>query len=281
MRKRAAVIGVFDGVHAGHRHLLDQLKREARERGLEPVAVTFDRHPMELVAPESVPPRICTVGERAELLRAEGVEPILLEFTPGMRAMTAREFLSRLRTEAGVELLLMGFNNRIGSDRRAGAELSDSPVEIVVASELPEAGASSSAVRRAVSLGDMERAAALLGRRFALEGEVVSGRQVGRTIGFPTANISVASGQLVPPNGVYEARAGKYRAVVNIGRRPTLDNGDDVTIEAHLLGFEGNLYGKRLRVEFVRRLRPEMKFGSLEELKLQIERDIESVLHGK
>ena len=194
--------------------------------------------------------------------------------------MTATQFLEMLRAK-GVGLLLMGFNNRIGSDRRCGAELADGSIEVLTATELPQEGVSSSEVRSAVESGDMERAANMLGRPFALEGEVVAGRQVGRTIGFPTANIRVGTGALMPPNGVYEAAVGDRKAVVNIGCRPTLDNGSDVTVEVHLLDFDGNLYGKTLKVEFLRRLRPEMKFGSLEELKAQIARDIESVRNGK
>lgn len=277
---KAAVIGVFDGVHAGHGHLLAQLRAEAARRGLEPVAITFSRHPLELVRPDAVPAQICPLEERLERLRRAGVEPMLLDFTPELRAMTAAEFLAKLKGE-GVELLLMGFNNRIGSDRLPGSRLTGMPVEVLVASELPEAGVSSSEVRSAVGRGDMERAARLLGRPYALEGEVVAGRQVGRTIGFPTANIAVTPGMLLPPNGVYEARAAGHKAVVNIGRRPTLDNGEDVTVEAHLLGFSGDLYGRRLRVEFLRHLRPERKFNSLDELKAQIQRDIESVSHGQ
>ncbi len=280
MPDKAAVVGVFDGVHAGHRHLLHQLREVAGRRGLEPVAVTFSRHPLELVAPEAVPSQICTLSERERLLRAEGVEPLRLDFTPELRAMNAMQFLEMLRAK-GVRLLLMGFNNRIGSDRRSGAELAGAPVEVLTADELPEEGVSSSEVRSAVENGEMERAAHMLGRPFALEGEVVTGRQVGRTIGFPTANIRVSPGALMPPNGVYEAKVGEHKAVVNIGCRPTLDNGNDVTVEAHLLDFDGNLYGKTLKVEFLRRLRQEMKFSSLEELKTQISRDIESVRNGK
>ena len=280
MSEKAAVVGVFDGVHAGHRHLLHQLKEIARSRGLKPVAVTFSRHPLEIVAPGAVPPQICTAAERERLLREEGVEPLWLDFTPELRALTAMQFLEMLR-DNGITLLLMGFNNRIGADRRSGAELADGPIEVITAEELPEGGVSSSEVRGAVARGEMERAAHMLGRPFALEGEVVAGRRVGRTIGFPTANVRVGAGALMPPNGVYEAVVGDRKAVVNIGCRPTLDNGSDITVEVHLLDFEGNLYGKTLKVDFLRRLRPEMKFGSLDELKAQIARDIESVRNGK
>ncbi|MDE7111487.1 MAG: riboflavin biosynthesis protein RibF [Muribaculaceae bacterium] len=280
MRKKAAVIGVLDGVHEGHRYLLRQLKDIAAGRGLDPVAVTFSRHPLTLVRPEAVPPQICPLPERLELIRREGVEPLLLDFTPELRLMTARKFLEGLKGR-GFDLLLMGFNNRIGLDRLSGPELAGGPVEVLTATELPERGICSSEIRAAVSSGNMELAAKMLGRPFALEGEVVGGRRVGRTIGFPTANVSVEPGQLMPPNGVYAACAAGHRAVVNIGRRPTLDNGEDVTVEAHLLDFSGDLYGRTLRVEFLRRLRPEMKFASLDQLKSRIQQDIDSVRDGK
>ncbi|MBD5360825.1 MAG: riboflavin biosynthesis protein RibF [Bacteroides sp.] len=276
MHKRAAVIGVFDGVHRGHQFLLEQLKTEAERRDYQPVALTFDRHPLELVNPGAVPARICSLQERLELLRRAGVEPIVLEFTPELRAMSAREFCAFIRT-LGVDLLLMGFNNRIGSDRKRGAELIDEPIEIIVARELPEGGVSSSAVRKAVGQGDMELAAKLLGRPFVIEGKVVTGRQIGRTIGFPTANIQPSEANaLMPPIGVYAGEVDGRPAVINIGRRPTVNNGNDVTIEVHILDFQGDLYGRHLRVEFLRRLRPEMKFSGLDELKAQIQKDIDN-----
>ncbi|MBD5282381.1 MAG: riboflavin biosynthesis protein RibF [Bacteroides sp.] len=276
MHKRAAVIGVFDGVHRGHQFLLEQLKTEAERRDYQPVALTFDRHPLELVNPGAVPARICSLQERLQLLRRAGVEPIVLEFTPELRAMSAREFCAFIRT-LGVDLLLMGFNNRIGSDRKRGAELIDEPIEIIVARELPEGGVSSSAVRKAVGQGDMELAAKLLGRPFVIEGKVVTGRQIGRTIGFPTANIQPSEANaLMPPIGVYAGEVEGRPAVINIGRRPTVNNGNDVTIEVHILDFHGDLYGRHLRVEFLRRLRPEMKFSGLDELKAQIQKDIDN-----
>ena len=276
MHKRAAVIGVFDGVHRGHQFLLEQLKTEAERRDYQPVALTFDRHPLELVNPGAVPARICSLKERLELLRRAGVEPIVLEFTPELRAMSAREFCAFIRT-LGVDLLLMGFNNRIGSDRKRGAELIDEPIEIIVARELPEGGVSSSAVRKSVGQGDMELAAKLLGRPFVIEGKVVTGRQIGRTIGFPTANIQPGEANaLMPPIGVYAGEVDGRPAVINIGRRPTVNNGNDVTIEVHILDFQGDLYGRHLRVEFLRRLRPEMKFSGFDELKAQIQKDIDN-----
>lgn len=276
MHKRAAVIGVFDGVHRGHQFLLEQLKTEAERRDYQLVALTFDRHPLELVNPGAVPARICSLQERLELLRRAEVEPIVLEFTPELRAMSAREFCAFIRT-LGVDLLLMGFNNRIGSDRKRGTELIDEPIEIIVARELPEGGVSSSAVRKAVGQGDMELAAKLLGRPFVIEGKVVTGRQIGRTIGFPTANIQPSEANaLMPPIGVYAGEVEGHPAVINIGRRPTVNNGNDVTIEVHILDFQGDLYGRYLRVEFLRRLRPEMKFSGLDELKAQIQKDIDN-----
>lgn len=276
MDKLAAAIGVFDGVHRGHIHLIEQLKAEATKRGLLPAVITFSTHPLQLVNPTAAPPRICSLEERIQRLSKLGVKPIVLDFTEELRSMSAARFLEFIHSK-GVELLMMGFNNRIGSDRKTGSELTDAPVEIIVGSELPDRGASSSLVRHAVTEGNMEEASELLGTHFTLEGEVVKGRQIGRTIGFPTANIKVNSGELLPPNGVYAASVGGRKAFVNIGHRPTLDNGGDISVEVHIPGFDGDLYGKVLKVEFLRRIRPEIKFNSLDELKAQIQRDINSL----
>ncbi len=269
---KAAIVGVFDGVHRGHRHLLEQLRTLAAERGMEPVVVTFDRHPLSVVSPDRVPPAICSLEERLQRL---GVEAITLPFTAELRQLTAREFLRLLRNH-GITLLLMGFNNRIGSDRLSGADLRSNGegVEVLTASAHPQEGVCSSAVRQAVSQGDMEAAAQLLGSPFSYEATVEHGKQLGRTIGFPTANLQVLPDRLIPPPGVYAGRALDLPCVVNIGHRPTVDSDGHITIEAHIIGYEGDLYDRPLRVEFLRRLRGEKKFASLDQLKQQIQEDV-------
>ncbi len=279
--RRAAVVGTFDGVHRGHLHLLDTLRRLSAERSLQPLVVTFSRHPLALMAPERVPAELTDAGSRRRLLEAEGFEVEVLDFNEDLRRLSAAEFLEMLRARYGVELFVLGFNNRIGSDRLGAAELAGRTiggVQVVAATENPEPGVSSSAIRRALEQGDVDAANRMLGRPYVIEGTVVSGRQLGRTIGFPTANIEPAPGAALPAVGVYAGRMLGHKAVVNIGRRPTVEGRADapLSIEAHLLDFAGELYGKHVSLELLSRLRGEQKFGGLDELKKAIENDVQN-----
>ena len=286
----AVAIGMFDGVHAGHRHLLAQLKSVAGERGMVPGVVTFRSHPTCVLTPDCPVPLISTSCERETLLRAEGIgRVVMLDFNDELRALTSREFMLMLRVTYGVRTLLVGFNHHFGSDRshgftdyhRIGREIG---VEVVLATEVPGAKVSSSIIRRLIAAGQVEKAGALLGRPCRLEGEVVAGRQLGRTIGFPTANVRPLHPELIlPGSGVYAARvtvegdSEVYGAMVNIGWRPTVNSDmQDVTIEAHLLDFSGDIYGKKVRVELPARIRDEHRFPSVEELRLQLTEDVKS-----
>lgn len=279
---RAAVVGTFDGVHLGHLHLLDELKRYAAEFDLQPLALTFNSHPLSLVEPQKVPLLLSSVTERERLIRAAGVDVMVVPFTQELRQMTAAEFLTMLREQYRVSLFVLGFNNRIGCDRISAlsAELpaisEASGVKIVVATELHDFQVSSSAIRNALAQGRVNEAARMLGRQFAVEGEVVQGRQLGRTIGFPTANVAVAPGRMIPAPGVYAGRVLEHNAVINIGTCPTVTHGLDVPIciEAHVINFSGNLYGQTLRVEFLERLRSEKRFDTLNDLKAAIAADV-------
>lgn len=284
--ERAATIGTFDGVHRGHLDVIGQLQQRAAEEGLRPVVVTFDRHPLEVVAPERTPQLLTTAAERLHLLAATGVEVSVYSFTRELMGVTAREWLARLRRELGVTLLLMGHDHTFGCDGK-GLALSDfqrigaeEGVMVERAKALP--GVSSSRIRALLAEGDAAEAARLLGRPFSREGEVVHGNALGRTIGVPTANILPAHGLLIPRAGVYAATAsidaGKpLPAIVNIGRRPTVAQAGDITIETHIPDFCGDLYGHHLRIDFQNFIREEMKFDSLGALKTQIARDIESL----
>ncbi|MDE6316046.1 MAG: riboflavin biosynthesis protein RibF [Muribaculaceae bacterium] len=273
-----ATVGTFDGVHIGHRYLLEQLCREGRDRGLSPLAVTFDRHPLSLVNPESTPPVITDVDEQSDAMRALGVRLLRVPFTPELRAMTGHDFLSMLHDRHGVKALMIGFNNHLGCDRDRSPEVDG--VELVHCAELPEhSGVSSSMIRTLIANGAVDQAALLLGRPFTISGTVVSGRQLGRRLGFPTANVGVAPDHVMPAPGVYAATVGDYPAVVNVGRRPTVDHPDaPLSVEAHLIGFSGNLYNSYIRIEFISRLRAERRFNSLEELRDAIAADIDNAL---
>ncbi len=290
--KKLAAIGMFDGVHLGHRAMLADLKDRAREMGMEPAAVTFSTHPMNLVRPEAAPRMLMPAEDRRRALAEVCGAPdrvIMLDFTPELRQLTAREFMKMLRDTFDVGALYLGYNHRFGSDRMADFDdyrrvaASLGMDALLGAEERGPQGCriSSSDVRTALSEGDVGHAAMLLGRPYRIEGEVVGGRQIGRTLGFPTANIVPRDPrQLVPATGVYAARAelsdgSRWKAVVNIGHRPTMGDSLAETIEANLLDFSGDLYGQSITLEFVARLRDEQRFDSLDLLRDQIARDAE------
>ena len=290
--EKAVTIGTFDGVHRGHRLVLETLKREARKRGLQPVAISFDRHPLELVAPERAPGNLTSTRRKEELLRREGVETLILPFNEKLRGMRAYEWLDHIHRKYGVKLLIAGYDNTFGSD---GIDLSIADykamgdaigIEVMAAPE--EEGVSSSAVRKAVKSGDINKAISLLGHRPELEGRVAPGFKVGHEIGFPTANLQVSTRAVMPAPGVYAAlafiedAAEGLPAMVNIGYRPTFKGtakeSRHLTVEAHIIGSDMELYGKNVRLEWVGRLRDERKFGSVEELIAQLQRDREETL---
>lgn len=279
---RAVTVGTFDGVHRGHREVVDFLLAESERRGLSPMVITFEPHPLVVVAPERAPLLLESPKEREEALRAMGAEVEVLTFDEELRRQTVDQWFARLAEDYNVRLLVAGFDNTFGSDGmmmslsdyvRIGASHG---IEVIEAPRLK--GVSSTFIRRALASGDVAAAAEMLGRKFSVSGMVSHGRGLGRTIGVPTANLTPDAGRLLPAPGVYAADAitadgSRWRAVVNIGVAPTVAKGLPMTIEAHLLDFEGDLYGETLRLEFLRRLRDEKKFESLDDLKLQIVRD--------
>lgn len=278
----ATAIGTFDGVHKGHLAVLGTLAALSDERGLNPIAITFDRHPLELISPQRAPKALSSIEKKGEMLREAGVTPVILPFDEELRATTARDWMRLLRDKYNVRLLVVGYDNTFGSD---GVTLSiadyrkmglDTGIDVVEAPIVQ--GISSSAIRKAVEHGDVEHAADMLGRHFSLHGTVVDGNKLGRTIGFPTANLLPEPGMVVPAHGVYAARAilpgsKKLPAMVNIGVRPTIRRGEQPTIEAHILNWEGDLYGHHLTLEFHKRLRDEQQFKSIEALRKQLEKD--------
>ncbi len=286
----AVTVGTFDGVHRGHQTVLRMLREESARLGLAPLVVTFDRHPLETVAPERAPGLIMDPDSRDALIRGCGVEVERVAFTEDVRRMTAAEWMRRLVGEYGASMLLLGYDNTFGSDGmvmtsddfRAEGQRIRLRVEVAPA----VAGCSSSAVRKALAAGDTMLAASILGRPFSIRGVVGRGRQLGRTIGLPTANVEASPRQLVPAPGVYAARvcvplSGKtavYDAVVNVGTSPTVTDCGVMRIEAHLLGFSGDLYDREIRIEFGAKIRDERKFHSLDDLRAQIEADIRAAV---
>ncbi len=286
----AVAVGMFDGVHLGHQHMLRLLRERAAERGLRPVAVTFAAHPLELIAPERAPKILTPLPSKLELLSQYGrCEAHVLSFTESLRALTAREFLAMLRESLGVRYVLAGYNHRFGCDGDScgdyavlGRELGITVerAEEYVAPELGES-ISSSAVRRNLAAGGVEMGSAMLGRPYEVSGTVAHGRGLGHTIGFPTANLQPDSpSQLVPGTGVYacQARVGEMwlPAMTNIGTRPTV-SGHASRIEAHIIGLDADLYGLPIALRFLHRLRDEKAFPSIEALRAQLKLDREAV----
>ncbi|MCH5232035.1 MAG: riboflavin biosynthesis protein RibF [Muribaculaceae bacterium] len=284
--KKVAAIGTFDGVHRGHRSVLDTLVDVGLRNNLLPVAITFSNHPLSLIDPSRLPRTLTPTGKKVKLLEQAGVKPLVLEFDEELRSKKADEWLGILHDKFDVETLVIGYDSTFGSD---GVNLSmndyrqlaeKNGINLVVAPELKNV--SSSAIRKAVGNGEMEKAAEMLGRTYSLRGKVEKGNSLGHTIGFPTANVKPDPDIAIPASGVYAARVkapdGKvYPAMVNIGTRPTVKRGNDIVIEAHLIGWEGDLYGKQISIRFVKRLRDEKQFGSIEELKEQLRHDKEEV----
>lgn len=289
-----ATIGTFDGVHLGHRALLGELKRVAEELGMRPAVVTFDPTPATVLRPDSPPvPQLTTTSERVAELRALGFEAIiLLNFTPHLASLSAREFMELLRDKYAVSALVLGYDHHFGQGasmsfeeyRALGAELG---MSLVRAEALSEGGdkISSSRIRRSLLSGQLEEANRLLGRSYSLSGQVVGGLQIGRSLGYPTANIKPDdAGKLIPQDGVYAVRVWLERCVCGarysehfgmlyIGDRPTLGGGLARTIEVNIFDLNADLYAQRVKIDFVVYIRANQRFESLEALGEQIARD--------
>lgn len=288
-----AAIGFFDGVHRGHQYLIGQIKAEAARRGLTPIVVTFEEHPrLTLKRTYYWPELLTTNAEKLALLEQYGLGGCaMLHFDQAMSMLTSREFMEQiLRDEMGVKCLITGYDHHFGSDLSAGFKdyvKAGRELGMDVLRERPfetdELRISSSATRRFLTGGNVEMARVCLGRPYKMEGIVVRGRQKGTSIGFPTANLHPdCEEQLVPGRGVYAVRAHiggfSYMGMLNIGWRPTFGNGDDQSIEVHLLDYDGgNLYGERLTLHFYRRVRDERRFDSIETLQAQLAADAAEV----
>lgn len=283
-----ATIGFFDGVHRGHRALLEELKRLAKGHGLLSMVITFAEHPRKVVGTDWQPRLLTTLEEKRRLMDEAGIDRmVVLRFDAAMAGLSAREFMLRvLKGQLGVRMLLTGYDNRFGHDRREGfsdyvAYGREMGIDVRLGQMLSvgEGAVSSSRVRRLLTAGNVGEAAVCLGRRYEMAGCVVHGEQIGRQMGFPTANLEPDDRlKLVPMDGVYAVTAAMeddgrvLQGLMNIGSRPTFD-GHRRTLEVHLLDFGGDIYGRRLRVAFVERLRDELHFDSAESLRLQMEHD--------
>lgn len=293
MEPCVATIGFFDGVHRGHRHLIRQVTGEARKTGMQASVITFDRHPRQTVDTGYMPKLLSTTDDKLRLLSETDIDnAIVLPFDKEMASMTALDFMRDvLKRRLNVSKLIIGYDNRFGCNRADGFEqyvdygrMLD--MEVIHANELTIDGhsVSSSAIRRLLEAGDVETAALYLGYPYAIRGVVVDGKQNGRSLGFPTANINPDSvGHMIPACGVYSATVcidndtTLHAAMVNIGSRPTFE-GEGVTIETHIFDFNEDIYGQHISVAFTHRLRDERKFDSPQQLAEQLAKDKQQAL---
>ncbi len=289
-RKTCLAIGFFDGVHLGHQHIIRQTIADARQHEALALAVTFDCHPFAIVAPDRVPPLIYSLPQKLRAIESLGVEALLLiHFDKAFSEQSGETFINRLVRDLGkIQSICVGGNFTFGHQRggnvallkKMGDEL-EFTVHGMAAVSLDGQTVSSTRIRETIHGGDLDGASQMLGRTYSLAGKVIRGDQLGRKLGFPTANLD-APGLVLPPPGVYTAHARvsgqSYQAAVNIGTRPTLKNiAPQVRVEAYLIGFNGDIYDQELELAFVEKLRGEKAFPSLDALEAQIERDVAEV----
>ena len=293
-RNPVVTIGTFDGVHLGHRKVIDQLKSIAQRVGGESVIFTFYPHPRLIVSGNENSLRLLTtLEEKTEQLRQSGIDHMVVyPFTPDFAALTYREFIQQVMVDQlHLHTLVVGYDHRLGRNREGTydkiAELSDElrfRVEKIDALVMDNVDISSSKIRQALQEGNIDKVNSFLGYRFTIKGRVAVGNQIGRSIGFPTANIEASDPwKIIPAKGVYAVLAtvdgNTYQAMLNIGFRPTINaNADRRTIEAHLFNFQGDIYQHEVTLEFYYRIRDERRFSSLKALKSQLEVDKQLVL---
>ena len=284
--------GFFDGVHVGHRLVIQQLVEAAAVRGDESMVVTFWPHPRNVLQKEARSLRLLTtLAEKKAMLHALGVDKVeVLQFPKDFSTLTTEDYLRMLMDEYGAKAVLIGYDNRMGSDASGADEVARTAevlgLEVIRTDMVPsEKGyaVSSTKIRERLEEGDVSEAASMLGYRYQLHGVVVAGNRLGRTIGFPTANMQLYEPlKLIPGNGVYFVKVKTLGrdlyGMCNIGCRPTVGLGNARTIETNIFGFDEDIYGLDLELTFMERIREEHRFGSLEDLKKQLEKDRDACL---
>ena len=288
-RKACLAIGVFDGVHLGHRQIIRQTVSDARAHDAVALVVTFDRHPNSVVAPDKVPPQIFSRSQKIRAIESLGADALLeIPFDKNFSEKSGGDFIRELARDLGrIFSICVGADFVFGRKRSGdvallktlGAELGFQ-VHGHAAVALDGQLVSSTRIRAAIRAGNLDAASQMLGRPYAICGKILTGDKLGRQLGFPTANLDVTN-LVLPPNGVYAARADfggqSYRAALNVGTRPTVAAQPELRVEAHLLDFSGDLYGAELELEIGAKLREERRFGSAAELREQIARDVAAV----
>lgn len=286
-RPSVATIGFFDGVHRGHRYLIEQVREVAAARGIASSVLTFPIHPRKVMQSDYHPALLTTCDEKVALLAETGIDYcMMLDFTPELARLSAKQFMEVLKEQYQIQALVVGYDHRFGHNRsegfedyvRYGQELG---MEVLLAhaySYNEDSTVSSSAIRQFLQQGKVSEAADYLSYRFFLEGTVVGGYRVGRKIGFPTANLHVNDpDKIIPADGVYAVYVYldgvRYGGMLSIGYRPTIGNGTDRSVEVNIFHFNSDIYNQPMRITFVRYMRPELKFDTIEELIARIHQD--------
>lgn len=287
-------IGAYDGVHIGHQAVIAEVRRNAAQIGARSVVVTFDRHPASIVRPESAPKLLTGLDQKLELLAGTGVDATgVVHFDKAQSGESPESFVKRVLVGClATRMVVVGDDFHFGRDRTGNVALlrelgeefdfAVEPVRLVQRADGVDEPISSTVIRRALHGGEVELAATMLSRPFEARGPVIHGDQRGRTIGFPTANVTVPNFICLPADGVYAGwyvrpNGDKHACAINLGRRPTFyEHADHSLLEAHLIDFDGNLYGERARVEFAHFLRSERKFDGIEALRQQLMHDIDA-----
>ena len=284
-------VGTFDGLHVGHRPIVQTLVETASKKGLKSLILTFDPHPRKVLFPDRGLNLILSPEEKVEVLSTTGIDYLVVHhFDKNFASINSEDFMNKVMVgKLGMRHLVSGFNNHFGCDRMGDVEVLQQygrrfgfEVSRLDAAMLNGISASSTSVRNALMEGDVTSAASILGYSYYISGTVVHGRHIGTQIGFPTANIKPdCADKLIPKAGVYAAsvqvEGNLFQSVVNIGENPTISDSNNTTIEAYILDFDGDIYGKNVRVYLYRRIRDQKKFSNLEQLALAIENDIAEV----
>jgi riboflavin kinase / FMN adenylyltransferase len=285
-RDSLITIGVFDGVHLGHKYLISQLKELAGQQGLRSIVITFRQHPQEILTPKSRPPFLTDATEKTRLLQNEGVDAVIvLSFNTELSGLSAREFILLLQNTLHMRGLVIGPDFALGKNHEGNISVIrqlglDMNFSVTVIPPLKKNGdiVSSTAIRHSLAKGDMEKVQFLMGRPFNLHGKVIHGKGRGAGLGFPTVNLDLFPEQAIPGDGVYATLAFVddkfYHSVTNVGNNPTFGQ-NARTIEAYLLNYHNNLYEREVRIDFIHKIRGEIKFNSAEELKSRIVDDIQ------
>lgn len=286
-------IGVYDGIHLGHRAVISQVRERAKRENARSVVVTFDRHPLSIVRPEATPRLLANAEQKLELLEATGIDAVVIvPFDEAQAHESPVDFIERVlvRTLAA-RVVIVGSDFHFGHMRQGNVTLLREmgerhdfvcdPVVLVPRADGVDEPVSSTAIRRALAGGEIDTASRMLGRAYEVRGQVVQGDQRGRTIGFPTANVQVPQAMCMPSDGVYAGLytrpdGSQFATAINLGRRPTFyANQEASLLEAYLMDFSGDLYGEAASVQFLAFLRSEKQFGGIDELKAQLQHDIE------